>query len=210
MKIAIIGATGKAGSKIVNEALSRGLDVTAIVRSASKLTKDVPYIEKDILFLTKDDVKAFDVIVNAFGAPIGHEEQHVIVGKHLIDIFEGASTRLIVVGGAGSLFVDKANTIRLVDTPDFPEIFVPTAKNQFKNFLDLQEANITWTFISPSAFFDPEGARTGSYSIGQDHLLVNSTGDSYISYADFAIALVDEIENAAYVNKRFTVVSEKS
>ncbi|WP_019244338.1 MULTISPECIES: NAD(P)-dependent oxidoreductase [Bacillus] len=210
MKIAIIGATGKAGSKILNEVLARGLDVTAIVRTASKLTQDISVIEKDVLSLTKEDVAAFDVVVNAFGAPFGQEGQHVVAGKHLIDILAGTSTRLIVVGGAGSLFVDEAQTTRLVDTPDFPEVFVPTAKNQFQNLLDLQASNITWTFISPSAFFDPEGGRTGHYTIGQDQLLINNTGESYISYADYAIALVDEIEKSVHINKRFTVVAEKA
>ncbi|MDU2242813.1 MAG: NAD(P)-dependent oxidoreductase [Paenibacillus sp.] len=210
MKIAVIGATGKAGSKILEEALARGLSVTAIVRSASKLTKDVPFIEKDVLSLTTQDLEGFDAVVQAFGAPIGQEEQHVIVGRHLIDILSGISTRLIVVGGAGSLFVDPELTTRVVDTPDFPEMFLATAKNQMQNLLDLQVSNMTWTFISPSAFFDPAGGRTGSYTLGQDRLLVNRAGESYISYADYAIAVVDEIEKRAHMNQRFTVVAEKA
>ena len=210
MKIAVIGATGKAGTKILDESIARGLDVTAIVRSAAKLTQDVPVIEKEIIQLTTEDLTGFDVVVNAFGAPMGQEEQHVVVGKHLIDILAGTTTRLIVVGGAGSLFVDEAKTIRVVDTPDFPDFVKPTANNQFKNLEDLESSSITWTFLSPSAMFDAEGARTGSYTLGQDHLLVNSAGESYISYADYAIALVDEIENAAHVKKRFTVVGEKA
>ena len=210
MKIAVIGATGKAGAKILDESIARGLDVTAIVRSAAKLTQDVPVIEKEIIQLTTEDLTGFDVVVNAFGAPMGQEEQHVVVGKHLIDILAGTTTRLIVVGGAGSLFVDEAKTIRVVDTPDFPDFVKPTANNQFKNLEDLESSSIAWTFLSPSAMFDAEGARTGSYTLGQDHLLVNSAGESYVSYADYAIALVDEIENAAHVKKRFTVVGEKA
>lgn len=210
MKVAVIGATGKAGTKILDESIARGLDVTAVVRSAAKLTQDVPVIEKEIIQLTTEDLTGFDVVVNAFGAPMGQEEQHVVVGKHLIDILADTTTRLIVVGGAGSLFVDEAKTIRVVDTPDFPDFVKPTANNQFKNLEDLESSSITWTFLSPSAMFDAEGARTGSYTLGRDHLLVNSAGESYISYADYAIALVDEIENAAHVKKRFTVVGEKA
>lgn len=87
MKIAVIGATGKAGQIIVEEALQRGHEVTAIVRSASKVTANIPVMEKDIFELTQEDVKGFDVVVNAFGAPFGEEELHVKVGRHLISIF---------------------------------------------------------------------------------------------------------------------------
>lgn len=205
MKIAIIGATGKAGQKITEEALSRNLDVTAIVRDAKKVTASIPTIEKDILSLTTEDLTPFDVVINAFGAPFGQEEQHVIVGKHLIEILNKLQTRLLVVGGAGSLYVDEDKTLKVIDTPDFPAIFVPTASNQAKNFEDLKASSINWTFVSPSAFFDAEGPRTGNFVLGDDHLLINEEGNSYISYADFAIAMIDEVENAAHVQKRFTV-----
>lgn len=208
MKIAIIGATGKAGQKILTEALSNNLDVTAIVRNASKLTVDVPVLEKDILDLTTEDVKEFDTVVSAFGAPAGHEDLHVTIGKHLIDIFTGLENRLIVVGGAGSLFVDAEKKIRVMDAPDFPEAFLATATNQGINFADLQASSINWTFISPSAFFDVDGPRTGEYVIGKDHLLVNAAGDSYVSYADFAIALVAEIKTPTHIKSRFTVGSK--
>lgn len=209
MKIAVIGATGKAGQKIVEEALRRGHDVTAIVRSASKVTANIPVIEKDVFALSQEDVKGFDVVVNAFGAPADQEELHVKAGRHLIDIFKGIDTKLVVVGGAGSLFVDPEKTVRVMDTPDFPEMFYATAKNQGENLQDLQQSAITWTFLSPSAFFDPEGPRTGSYTAGKDHLLVNAAGESYVSYADYAVALLDEIENSKHVNSRFTVTSNK-
>lgn len=209
MKIAVIGATGKAGQKIVEEALQRGHDVSGIVRSASKVTGNIPVIEKDVFALSQEDVKEFDVVVNAFGAPIGQEELHVKAGRHLIDIFKGIDTKLFVVGGAGSLFVDPEKNVRVMDTPDFPEMFYATAKNQGENLHDLQQSTITWTFLSPSAFFDPEGPRTGSYAAGEDHLLVNTSGESYVSYADYAVAVLDEIENPKYVNSRFTVTSNK-
>lgn len=209
MKIGIIGATGKAGQFITKEAIEKGFDVTAIVRNASKLSQEIPAIEKEVFTLTKEDVQAFDVVVNAFGAPIGEEHLHVEAGKHLIDIFTGIDTKLIVVGGAGSLFVDSEKTTRVVDTPDFPDFVIPTATNQFQNLKDLQASSIHWTFVSPSAFFDPEGPRTGNYTLGTDFLLVNEQGESYVSYADFAVALVDEIANPKHENKRFTVGSSK-
>ncbi|TQR10354.1 NAD(P)-dependent oxidoreductase [Psychrobacillus soli] len=210
MKIGVIGATGKAGNLIFKEAADRGHEVTAIVRDASKLNdQHVQVIEKSIFDLTTDDVKQFDVVVNAFGAPLGEGQAHVDAGHALIEVLKGTNTRVIVVGGAGSLFVDEAKTIRVMDTPDFPEIFKPTADGQGRNLQELQETtDIKWTFVSPAGYFDPEGKRTGTYQLGKDNLIVNAKGDSYISYADYAIAIVDEIENAQHVNERFSVVAE--
>jgi hypothetical protein len=210
MKIGIIGATGKAGNFILKEAVSRGHEVTAIIRSASKLeAENVAVIEKDIFSLTTEDVQEFDVIVNAFGAPAGEEHLHVEAGRNLINILQDArDTKLFVIGGAGSLFVDPEKTVTVMSTPDFPAIYLPTAENQGKNLEDLKASSITWTFLSPSAFFDPEGPRTGQYIAGIDHLLVNTKGESYVSYADYAIAVLDELENPKHVNERFTVASE--
>ncbi|MDP4095582.1 NAD(P)-dependent oxidoreductase [Paenibacillus sp. P96] len=209
MKIAVIGASGKAGSLIVKEAADRGHEVTAIVRDASKVS-NTAVLEKDVFSLTADDLKDFDVVVNAFGAPPGQEHLHVEAGHALINALKAApQTRLIVVGGAGSLYVDEAKTVRLMDTPKFPKEYLPTASNQGQNLQDLQSSNgIQWTFISPAAFFDPQGTRTGAYQTGKDNVLVNAKGDSYVSYADFAIAVVDEAEQANHVNERFAVVGE--
>jgi len=211
MKIGIIGASGKAGSMILKEASERGHEVTAIVRSASKMANsDAAVIEKDIFNLTAADIKGLDVVVNAFGAAPGQEHLHVEAGRKLIELFKQApETRLIVVGGAGSLYVDKEKTTQLYDTPEFPKEYLPTAKNQGQNLQDLKEADgLKWTFISPAAFFNPEGKRTGSYQKGQENLIVNTAGESYISYADYAIAVVDEAEKGEHVNERFTVVGE--
>ncbi|AME06308.1 NAD(P)-dependent oxidoreductase [Bacillus siamensis] len=210
MKIGIIGATGKAGSLILKEAVSRGHEVTAIVRDAAKLKEEkIAIIEKNIIDLTSDDLKKLDVAVNAFGAPLGEEQAHVDAGRALIRALKGMDTRAVIVGGAGSLYVDENKTVSVMDTPDFPEIFIPTAKGQGRNLQELKEtSDINWTFISPSAVFDPDGKRTGFYQSGKDHLLVNSKGESYISYADYAIAVLDEIENPKHINERFTVVGE--
>lgn len=212
MKIAIVGASGKAGKLIMKEALDRGHEVTAIVRDASKIDEPkAAVVEKDIFALTAADLKDFDAVVNAFGAPAGKEHLHVEAGNVLIEAMKGApATRLLVVGGAGSLFVDEAKTTRVMEAPDFPEAYLATAQNQGENLRILQATEgIQWTFISPSAFFDPEGERTGTYQLGKDHLLVNSSGQSYVSYADYAIAVLDEIEkNPQHLNQRFTVGSK--
>ncbi|MCM3784849.1 NAD(P)-dependent oxidoreductase [Neobacillus mesonae] len=210
MNIGVIGASGKAGKLIAEEAVSRGHNVIAIVRNANKIS-GMPVLEKDVFSLTAEDVQSFDVIVNAFGTAPGQEHLHVEAGRALIELLKNTGIRLIVVGGAGSLFVDEAKTTRLIDTPDFPDAYKPTASNQGKNLEDLKASEgLDWTFISPAAFFDPEGTRTGTYQKGQDNLIVNSKGKSYISYADYAAALVDEIESPNHIRQRFTVVSEKN
>jgi hypothetical protein len=209
MKIAIIGATGRSGSLILQEALNRGHEVTAIVRDRSRLqNKEVPAVEKDIMRLSADDLKPFDAVVCAFRAPAGQEEQYVEAGKVLIEALKGApNTKLFVVGGAGSLFADEARTTRLMDTPEFPKMVYPTAFNMGEQLKLLQQAEgITWTFLSPAQIFDPNGPRTGKYRTGKDVVLYNEEGKSYISYADYAIAVLDELENPRHVNERYTVV----
>jgi putative NADH-flavin reductase len=210
MKIGIIGASGKAGSMIADEAASRGHQVTAIVRDASKVKNlSLLVLQKDVFDLAIEDLQPFDVIVNAFGAARGQEHLHVEAGKTLIGLLQGTGIRLIVVGGAGSLFADEAESVRVMDTPDFPKEYYPTASKQAQNLTDLQQSEgLDWTFISPAAFFHPEGKRTGSYRKGGNRLTVNSKGDSYISYADYVIALVDEIENPAHRGERFSLVGE--
>jgi Putative NADH-flavin reductase len=211
MKIGIIGANGKSGNLILKEAVERGHEVTAIVRNAAKLTDtNVNVLEKDIFSLTGSDLSAFDVVVTAFSAPAGEEHLYVDAGRALVQALKDApNTKLIVVGGAGSLYVDEQNTTKLMDTPDFPAFVYPIAVNAGKQLDELKSENsITWTYISPAAFFDPNGKRTGTYKKGLDHVITNSQGQSYVSYADFALAVLDEIENPQHVNQRFTLVSE--
>lgn len=209
MKIGIIGANGKSGQKLTAEAMNRGLDVTAIVRDASKITVNIPIIEKSILELTEDDLKGFDVVINTFAAPLTDAEQYCIMGQHLVRILSNTSTRLMVVGGAGRLYVDEAGTVHMFDTPEFPDFLVPSSKMQYQSYLDLKESSIKWTYVSPSAVFDPEGSRTGKYKVGKDHMLFNSTGESYLSYADLAVAMIDEAVEGKYIGTAITVVSEK-
>lgn len=210
MKLAIIAASGKQGQALLNEAISRGLDVTAIVRDGNKISQNVPVIAKDVLALTKDDVADFDVVINAFGAPSELSHLHAKVGQHLIQLLQGSNTRLLVVGGAGSLFVNPEHSLRLVDTPEFPEIYKPIAQGQLQNLLDLQASqNLNWTFLSPAAFFDAEGKRTGKYQAAGEEFTLNAQGNSYISYADYAIAMLDEAEHPQHNKQRFSVVAEQ-
>ncbi len=209
MKIGIIGANGRAGSRIMKEAIDRGHEVTAIVRDASKLgSVPTDVLEKDLFQLTTEDVSQFDVLVNAFRPVAGEESLSSNAINLLIEVLQNTNTRLIAVGGAGSLFVDEEKQLQLMDSPNFPKEYLPTAVNMGKVLDILKETDsISWTFISPSSIF-ALGKRTGSYIIGQDNVLYNSTGKSYVSFEDYAIAVLDEIENPKYQNQRFTVASE--
>lgn len=211
MKIAIIGATGKAGKLIMEEALKRGLDVTAIVRNKSKLSNSkVKVIEKDLLDLKKEDLKDFDTVVSAFGALEEKElSKHGEVMNHLCDILADTNIRLMVVGGAASLYINKEHTMILKDAPNFPKAFMGLAVSENKAFDILKsKKDVLWTYVSPSADFQAEREKTGEYNIGNDELLVNSKGESYISYADYAAAFADEIVNKKYLNQQITFCSK--
>ncbi|MCC8023599.1 MAG: NAD(P)-dependent oxidoreductase [Clostridiales bacterium] len=210
MKIAIIGAAGKAGTLLAQEAVRRGHQVTAIVRSAQK-GNTMPYdvLEKDLFDLTYADVAAYDVIIDAFGTWAEDTlHLHKTSLAHLAGILKGKPNRLLVVGGAGSLYVNPEHTIRVMDTPDFPEAFKPLAANMGEALDALKQADdVNWTYLSPAADFRADGARTGRYRAGGEELLVNGAGESAISYADYATAMIDEAEQAKHVKQRFTVVS---
>ncbi|MBQ8960493.1 MAG: NAD(P)-dependent oxidoreductase [Ruminococcus sp.] len=208
-KIAVVCANGKAGQLIVKEALDRGLDVTAVVRGENKSAAE-KVIVKDLFDLTAEDLKGFDVVVDAFGAWAPEVlPQHSTSLKHLCDILSGSDTRLIVVGGAGSLYVNAEHTAQVMDGPDFPDIFKPLANAQGKALAELRERNdVKWTFISPAGDFQAEGERTGRYILAGEELTLNSKGESIISYADYAIAMVDEIESGDHIGQRISVVRE--
>jgi uncharacterized protein len=209
MKIGIIGANGKSGSLIVKEVLAKGIDVTAIVRDANKVS-GLPVIEKDIMSLTYEDLKGFDVVIDAFAAWTPETLiLHQTTLKHLSDILAGSNIRLLVVGGAGSLYVNPEHTMQVKDTEGFPDAFKALATNMSLGLDALRKRDdVRWTYLSPAADFVADGERTGKYVLGEEELIVNSSGVSQISYADYAIAMVDEVINANHINKRFTVVAK--
>lgn len=206
MKIAVAAANGKEGKLIVEEALKRGMDVTAIVRSENK-TAAKKVIQKDIMDLTREDLEGFDVVADAFGVwDPAKMYLHSVTLKHLADILSGSRTRLLVVGGAGSLYMDKIHGLKLSETPDFPKDYLPVANGMGQALEELRKRDdVAWTYISPAAVFDPEGKRTGSYTLAGEEFTVNEKGESYISYADYAIALVDEAEKGNHIRQRISV-----
>ena len=207
MKIAVVCANGKAGQLIVKEALSRGMDVTAVVRGGNR-TEASQVIQKDLYDLTAADLKGFDVVVDAFGAWTEDTlPQHSTSLKHLCDILSGTDVRLLVVGGAGSLYVNPEHTAQVMDGPDFPNVFKPLASNMGKALAELrQRSDVKWTYVSPAGDFQAEGERTGKYILGGEELTLNGRGESVISYADYAIAMVDEAVSGGHIRQRISVV----
>lgn len=207
MKIALVAANGRVAGKVIEEAISRGFDVTAFGRRENN-TKAQDYVQKDLFDLTADDLKGFDAVVDAFGAWTEDTlEQHSTSLKHLCDILSGTDTRLLVVGGAGSLYVNPEHTACVSDGPDFPDMFKPLASAMAKALVELRERNdVKWTYISPAGDFQADGERSGKYILGGEELTLNSRNESIISYADYAIAMIDEIEKGDHIQQRISVV----
>ncbi len=209
MNIAVICANGKEGKLIVQEAIARGIDVTAVVRGENQ-SDAANVIKKDLFDLTTCDLDGFDVVIDAFGAWTPDTlPQHSTSLKHLCDLVSGKETRLLVVGGAGSLYVNPEHTVQVMDGPDFPEIFKPLASNMGKALDELRaRTDVKWTYISPAGDFQADGAKTGKYILGGEELTLNSKGESIISYADYAVAMVDEALNGNHIQQRISVVGE--
>ena len=200
MRVALIGATGNAGSRILTELVRRGHTVTGIVRNPDAVPKlaNVQAKNGDVHDQTglAELLKGHDAVISSVHFTASDP------AKLIASVRAAGVKRYLVVGGAGSLEV--APGLKLIDAPDFPEAYRPEAAAGGV-FLDLlrQQQDLDWTFLSPSAVFAP-GERTGVFRLGSDQLIANEAGSS-ISFEDFAVALIDELENPAHVRQRFTV-----
>nr|WP_288500696.1 NAD(P)-dependent oxidoreductase [uncultured Pseudomonas sp.] len=201
MKVVILGISGRVGSRLSHELLQRGHQVTGIARDVSNVpaqsgltlaSADVADVERLVPLL-----KGHDAVVSTTRF-VGSDASSLIAAVKAAGV-----PRLLVVGGAGSLEV--APGVALIDTPQFPAAYKEEASagRDFLNVLRGEQA-LDWTFLSPSALFEP-GQRTGRFRLGSDSLLVDADGNSAISMEDYAIALVDELEQAKHSRKRFTV-----
>lgn len=207
-KIAVVAAGGRVSRQIISEAVRRGFDVTAFGRKAENRTDAQHYVQKDILDLTAADLAGFDAVVDGFGTWTPETlPGHSTTTEHLCQILSGSPVRLLIVGGAGSLFTNKEHTAVLAEAPDFPDAFKPVASAMAQALLKLrQHDDVKWTYVSPAADFQADGERTGKYILGGEELTLNSRNESIISYADYAIAMVDEIEKGHHINQRISVV----
>ena len=207
MKVAVVCSNGKVGKLVVAEAQAAGLEVTGFARGENK-SGAKNFVQKDLFALTKDDLAGFDVVVDAFGAWAEPDlPNHSKSLAHLCDLLSGTKTRLIVVGGAGSLYVNKEHTAQVMDGEGFPDAFKPLAAAQGKALAELrQRDDVQWTFISPAGDFQEDAPKTGKWICGGEELTLNSKGESIISYADYATALVEEIVKGKHIKERISLV----
>ncbi|MCT8952975.1 NAD(P)-dependent oxidoreductase [Pseudomonas lundensis] len=200
-KIAIIGATGRAGSQLLEEALRRGHSVIAIARHASKIGHREHVVTKDV---DVHDAQALQEALAGSDVVLSAAHFSTLPVEAIIEPVKKAGVkRLLFVGGAGSLLLPDGT--KVIDSEGFPDEYKPeaTAGGQYLETLR-KEQDLDWTFLSPSAEF-VEGERTGKFRLGKDHLLIGADGKSWITFADFAIALLDEVEHPAHSRQRFTV-----
>ncbi len=209
MKIALIGATGNIGQRILQEALNRGHSVTGISRNPQKqnIKADrLEWVSADISDTGKlaKTVEGHDAVVSAYG-PGREDPQNIIKTTYsIIEALKQAGVkRLVVVGGAGSLEVSPG--LQLVDTPEFPAEWKGGALAHRDTLRIYQkEKELDWTYLSPAGLIQP-GERTGKFRLGKGQLITDEKGNSVISMEDYAVALLDELENPQYIHQRFTL-----
>jgi len=206
MNIVLFGASGMIGSRLLTELVSRGHQVTAVVRDPAKIEAHENTVATAGDIFDSESVaeaaSGADLVISAYGP--GPEKPELVVSatRSLIDGVKASGVkRLIMVGGAGTLEV--APGVKLFDTPDFPPEWKGIALAHGEALEVLKACSLDWTSASPAAYIHP-GARTGKFRLGTDELVVNDKGGSEISAEDFSIAIADEAENGHYIRKRFT------
>jgi putative NADH-flavin reductase len=210
MKIAIIGASGFIGASIRDEALTRGHQVTAIVRHPEKITvrnSRLTVVEADILKGKANElVKGHDAVISAYSPGRSRPNiynEHIKGAKEIISgVKKSGVKRLLVVGGAASLEV--APGVQLIDTMSPEQVTDGMLATRETLYMLKKEKELEWTFLSPPALI-AHGERTGHYRVGKDQLLKNERGESKISTQDYAVAMLDELEHPQHIRERFTV-----
>ncbi len=217
-KFAVIGATGYVGQVVVKELANRGHEVTAFVRDITKAPQadNVTAVATDVHSADfANQLQGFDAVVSAFKADYAKptfRQEYLTGANAILETAKVANVPyLLIVGGAGSLFV--APNVQLVDTPAFPQeihLLADTVREFANELVNRQDVN--WAFISPPALLGVTGGyseeRTGEYRLGEEHLLMNGEIPAGISVADLAIAIADDVENKTHLHKRFTVASK--
>jgi uncharacterized protein len=207
MNVVLFGASGMIGSRVLKELAARGHTVTAVARHPERIgTLDgAKVLRGDVTDQTSvaAAAKGADAAVSAYNPPPDDPEAVLPVTRILVAALNDAGvSRLIVVGGAGSLEIGPG--LQLVDSPDFPEAWKGVALAHRNVLPILRESGLDWTYLSPSALIEP-GERTGRFRLGDTRLLSDARGESRISAEDYAVALVDELENPRHLRRQFTV-----
>jgi uncharacterized protein len=206
MKVAVIGATGNAGSRITTELLKRGHRVRAIVRSEGNIAAgnglEVANSDLSDSAQLAEVLKGADAVVSAYRPPVNDNDQIVGTTKRITQAVRKNQQRLLVVGGAGGLFV--APGVTAIASGHLPDFALPIAKAHERVRMDLDGSDADWTYFAPAGIFEP-GDRTGKFRLGKDDLIADAGGNSRISMEDYAIAAVDELEKPQHRGERFTI-----
>lgn len=205
MNIVLFGATGRAGRPILDELLSRGHTVTAVARHPEGLPDTVQAVRGDLADVAQIErtIAGADAVVSAYAPPREDTDLLPQVTERLIAaVGQAGVARLVVVGGCGSLEFSPGLTV--LDSGHWPEPFVPIAKSHMKALAALRASPINWTYFSPPMSITP-GERTGTFRLGGDELIKDAEGKSRVSFEDYAVALVDELERPAHERARFTI-----
>lgn len=208
MKVALIGASGTIGRRIAEEALRRGHEVTAVLRNPDRFDLEHERLQKaeaDVMDPSSLEkaILGHDAVISAFGPKFGQEEELIAAARTIVEgTRRGGASRLLIVGGAGTLIADSG--VPLMDTPEFPEEIRPLARAHADAFDIYKESDLEWTYVSPAAVIEP-GKRTGQFRIGMDRLVTDESGSSRISAEDYAVAMIDELDDPQFVKSRFTV-----
>ena len=205
MNVILYSATGRAGRCILDELISRGHQVTAVVRNPNKLPDTVNRVRDDLSSVDRigEIITGADAVVSAYAPPPDDTDQLIGVTERLIlAVRKAGGPRLIVVGGCGSLEFSPGVTV--LKSGHWPEQYVPIATSHMKAFAALRASGINWTYFSPPMLIEP-GVRTGKFRLGGDSLITDEQGNSRVSFEDYAVALVDELEKPAHERSRFTI-----
>jgi uncharacterized protein len=214
MNVILYAATGRAGRCILGELITRGHQVTAVARNPDKLPENVKRVRDDLSSAERitEIISGADAVVSAYGPPSNdprymsdttYTDQLVGVTERLIAAVRKADVpRLIVVGGCGSLQFSPGVTV--LDSGHWPKQYVPIATSHMKALAALKASDVNWSYFSPPMSITP-GERTGKFRLGGNDLIKDAEGKSRVSFEDYAVALVNELENAAYERARFTI-----
>ncbi|MCB6182356.1 NAD(P)H-binding protein [Leeia sp. TBRC 13508] len=214
MKVVVLAATGQAGRTVLSELIYRGHEVTAVARNTDKLPKSIRSVQDDLSSVERiaDIISGADAVVSAYGpdksdprffSDINYTDQLASVTEREIEaIRQSGVPRLIMVGGAGSLWFSKGVTV--LNSGHWPEPLVPIATSHMKAFAALRSSNINWTYFSPPMLIEP-GVRTGIFRLGTDDVIFDDKQKSKVSFEDYAVALVNELEKPAHERARFTI-----
>jgi uncharacterized protein len=207
MKVVLFGATGKTGTRLLQELVSRGHRVTAAARDVRKLSGTAAHAVKQDDLSDAQGIAATiagaDAVISAYAPPADDTDQLVGVTQRQVEAVRRAGVdRLLVVGGAGGLEV--APGVSLIDSGHLPPPYLPIATSHVKALDVLRQSDVDWTYLAPAAYFEP-GERKGTFRLGTNELVTDARGESRISMEDYAIALVDELERGAHRRQRFSI-----